>query len=188
MKKIRHISVAEYMQLAENEKSVYDLLIGSVTPGKVVMAKFIDRFVEVSPKQEDLWDLTYSDIIELKTALAELEEADLVMELARIVYGIHDITIVSVIDLQGFNWIIEAMAEMIETEKRELAYEPSEKEKAAGIDELERFGFMPTIDSLAAGNMSEYNQVLSQPYHKVFQKLCYQKTINSITKKLSHVG
>lgn len=188
MKGPRQITLAEYAALAD--KTSYDLLLKSIKGnGKGIQVRYTKDFIRINPKHEDIWDFSYSDIIELKKALAEKKDMELLAELFRIVYQVKDITCVNVLDVFTVpGWIVKAMQELMEVEQSELAYEPDEKEKAAGIEELARFEEFPTIDALAGGDLSKHAEVLSWPYHKVFQKLCYQKETGEIQKRLIHAG
>lgn len=188
MKGLKHITIKEYLELSENDRAVYDMVLNSTEPSKDIWLKVGENLVKMKPKHYDLWDFTYSEIIELKMAFAELKDFDLTSEIARIVYGIskpEKVFDISVLNISsGFTWVIEEFTQLLEVEKSELNYEPDEKEKAAGIDELSRFGHLPAIDGLTGGDLTKQSDILKQPYHKVFEKLCYQKTVNGIQKKL----
>lgn len=185
MAKLKHITLGEYSQLSENDRSLYDQIISSTIPsGKTIRVK-LTSFAKVIPAHEDVWDFTFSDIIELKMALSELKELDLLKEIARIVYSVNDIERVNILDLRVLNWVVDAMTMLLETERAELAYEPSKEEKKAGIEELERFGFAPTVDSLAGGDPTKEEAILLLPYHKVFQKMALNKAYNSIQKNMT---
>lgn len=83
-----------------------------------------------------------------------------------------------------FSWVVEAMTELMETEQTELVYEPTEKEKEAGVEDLNRFDFFPTIDQLTGGDQTRVDEILMLPYHKVFRKMAYTKAVGNINKKL----
>lgn len=50
-------------------------------------------------------------------------------------------------------------------------YKPTTEELMAGIDTLEVFGFMNTLDALAGGDILKHTEVLKQPTDYVFTKL-----------------
>lgn len=188
MSALNHITIGEYLNLSGGDKSVYDMLLSSTKPTKDIWLKVGKNLVKIQPKHYDLWDFTYSDIIEMKMAFAELKDFDITTEISRIVYRIaspekvFDISFLNI--ASGFTWVVEEFTQLLEVEHAELNYEPNEKEKAAGVDDMSRFGHLPAIRSVCASmNMNE-EQVMSLPYHKVFQELCYQKTINQIHKKM----
>lgn len=188
MSELNHITIGEYLELSDGDKSVYDMVLTSTKPMKDIWLRIGKRLTKIRPKHYDLWDFTYSDIIELKMAFAELKDFDLTTEIARIVYRIavpervFDISIINI--SSGFTWVVEEFTRMLEVEHAELNYEPDEKEKAAGVDELSRFGHLPAIESLTGGNMTLKAQILKLPYHEVFEKMVYQSTVSKIQKKL----
>lgn len=188
MSVLNNITIKEYLEL-ESDKSIYDMVLSCTKPTKDIELKVGKGFIKITPKHSDLWDFSYSDIIELKMAFAELKDFDLTSEIARIVYRIakpekvFDIGFLNITN--GFTWVVEEFTQMLQVEKNELYYEPDDKEKAAGVENLARFGHTPTIDSLTGGNMTRESEILQYPYHKVFLKLCYNRTVNEINKKLA---
>ena len=74
-----------------------------------------------------------------------------------------------------FNHVENEVKKIIEKEKA-LTYEPTGKQLAAGIENLNKFGIFGTIDSLADGDVLKHNDVINLPYHYIFTKLLYEKT------------
>ena len=183
MKKIKLITVLEYAALSKNDKAIYDMVLETISPvGKSIRVKHSKHFTKVAPRHEDLWDFSFADIIDIKAAAGKKGE-ELTREICRIVYRSW-LDRVCVLDLPVFNWILHDLSELIETEKAELDYEPSEEEKAAGIDDLNRFGYIPIIKSLTGGDMTKEKEILEKPYHEIFTELAYQKTMSEIKTRL----
>lgn len=180
---MKEITVKEYYGLNKLKRSLYDVLMKTVKRSKNIRVKISDMFIPIQPKHYDLWDFTYSDILELKEAMT-LKDGELIKECVRIVYGVQKVQDINILDLQNVNWIYEEFKELVEVETNELKQEYSEKEKAAGVEELERFGHFPSVDNLAKGDLLEHDKILQLPYHKVFVKLNYDKTLGQITKRL----
>ncbi len=57
----------------------------------------------------------------------------------------------------------------------------------AGIDDLNKFGDLNTIDALAGGNILKWQQVLELPYEDVYNKLLKTKTEEDIKKRLETI-
>lgn len=189
MTNLKYISLGEYLQLSDADKSVYDLLLKSVEPDrKGIRVKFDGRFIMIKPKHYDLWDFSYSDMIELKKALSEQDGIELTTELIQIVYSLNvrsklmDINVLDV--FTGLKWVVEELKDIIMIEHSELSCVPDEKEKAAGIEELIRFEHYPTIKSLCSSLNKSKDEVLRMPYSEIFLELCYNKTIGEINKRL----
>ena len=74
-----------------------------------------------------------------------------------------------------YNHIEKEVTKIIDKEKA-LIYEPTGKQLAAGIENLNKFGLFGTIDSLADGDVLKHKAVINLPYHYIFTKLLYEKT------------
>ncbi len=181
MRKLRNITLLEYSQI--KNKGEYDLLVKSIKPSNTISLKVGSKFIVIHPKFNNVWDCSYGDIIELKEAFADGDE-EASKAIYKIFYGIRDYSNVSVLSVNNIKWVAEQFEELLKVEKEELSYSPTQKEKNAGIDELNKFGFYPSIDTLTGGDMSKESEFLQMPYSRVFQKLCYNKTINTIHSKL----
>jgi len=75
-----------------------------------------------------------------------------------------------------WNWILQELEKIKNREDEFLGYEPTNKEIAAGVENLYKFGSFATIDKLAGGDILKYKEVEKMPYHLVFTKLYLEKT------------
>ena len=71
---------------------------------------------------------------------------------------------------QYYNHLVVEMKRVLEREEI-LAYEPEADQVEAGIDRINSFGVMATIDTLAQGNVLLYDQIEEKPYYLIFAKL-----------------
>ena len=183
---MKKITLKKYLELKESERRAVDLFIGSVKPVVNIAIKGRFSWRGIAPKTSDLWKLNYGDMLELKELATTPATFETIEKIIKLIYGLETVENVSVVHL--FNctsWIFEQLTEIVEIENNELKNSVDQKLIDAGIEELNRFGYMPTVDKLAGGDISEYSKVLSWPYDKVFMKLCYENTLSNINKKLN---
>jgi len=82
-------------------------------------------------------------------------------------------------------WIIDEVKHWNETESKVLSAEPDVKLLAAGINELNQFGDLNTIDSLANGDVLKYEEIKMLPYHVIFDKQYKTNIENNINRKMA---
>lgn len=189
---IKRITLSEFSLLSENKKAKYDVLISSIKSIQVIKIKRDKIWQTIYPKSKDIWELTYSDIIELKDTInnlseSKISETDFINEVIRIVYRLPEKDILNIDCLAYFNctgWVTDQLIQMMEVESAQLKYEPNEKLKAAGVDKLDILGHYPTIKALMKSNNQTKEEVLSTPYNQVFMDLCHDNIISEINKKL----
>lgn len=183
---MKKITLKKYLELKDPDRRALDVIIASVKPVVNIAIKGRFSWRGIAPKTSDLWKLTYGDMLELKELATEGATFETVEKIVKLIYGLESVESVSVVHL--FNctsWIFEQLTEIVEIENNELKNSVDQKLIDAGIGELNRFGYMPTVDKLAGGDISKYSEVLSWPYDKVFMKLCYENTLSNINKKLN---
>lgn len=84
-------------------------------------------------------------------------------------------------------WLIDEMKTIRELESTYLRSDPDVKLLQAGINKLDQFGLMNTLDSLSKGDVLKYDEVRKLPYNIVFDKQYLEVTKNDIEKKLSKI-
>ena len=82
-------------------------------------------------------------------------------------------------------WVIDEIQAINKMEADNLSADPDVKLLAAGINEMNQFGDLNTIDSLASGDITKYEQIKSLPYHVIFDKQLKTKVETNINKKLA---
>ncbi len=81
-------------------------------------------------------------------------------------------------------WIFDELKSINELEKNYLQSSPDFSLVKAGIANLEKFGHLTTIDSLAKGDLTKYESIKKMPYNVIFDKLFLEKTKSEIEKKI----
>jgi hypothetical protein len=84
-------------------------------------------------------------------------------------------------------WLIDEMKTIRELESTYLRSDPDVKLLQAGINKLDQFGLMNTLDNLAKGDILKYDLIRELPYNVVFDKQYMEVTKAEIEKKLSKI-
>lgn len=84
-------------------------------------------------------------------------------------------------------WVIDELGKVNKMESDNLASQPDIDKIAAGIDELNIFGEMNTIDQLAGGDILKWNEVMKLPYQDVFDKQMMMIKHSAFDKRYSEV-
>lgn len=84
-------------------------------------------------------------------------------------------------------WVIDEIQAINKMEADNLSADPDVKLLAAGINEMNQFGDLNTIDSLVIGWCGAYTheEVKNMPYHFIFDKQLKTKVETNINKKLA---
>lgn len=99
-----------------------------------------------------------------------------------------DIEKISNADAMAFVlWIIDEVKSISELEMTYLQSSPDVKMIQAGIDKLNKFGILNTLDHLAGGDVLKYEKIKKLPYNVVFDKQYMEITKNEIEKKLAKI-
>jgi len=89
--------------------------------------------------------------------------------------------------LQFVLWIKDEIEAINELEKNYLSSDPESDMISAGINDLNQFGLLNTIDQLAGGDILKWNEIRKLPYSVVFDKM-YKNTIEgNIQKKMNKI-
>ena len=75
----------------------------------------------------------------------------------------------------------------METENKLLSSPASALEKKAGIQAFEKFKYINTINSLAGGDITKWEQILNMPYERILTKLLLNKTEAEYQRKYSEL-
>ena len=65
---------------------------------------------------------------------------------------------------------------ILEHEHNRLSSEPTREQKIAGIDSFNEYGVFNTIDALAGGDVTKYDQIERMEYNIIFTKMARNKT------------
>jgi len=94
-------------------------------------------------------------------------------------------------ELQRFRiliWIEKQYEKINVIEKRYLERPPEHKMLAAGIKSLDQLGIINTIDLLAGGDVTKWNEIEQLPYARCFEKQLKLVIENDINKKLVEIN
>lgn len=178
------LKLSDYSTLTVEAKEVIDYTISeSLKPNSVLRLGGLFKTNIAKPKKENLWFLSWSDIIELRIAIAE----ENIFEVLRIVFEIDENEFTRIELLNAFSvykWISEQYFEIAKIEVQELASEMTDEEKEAGAEDMQEFGYSVMLDSIAQGDLLKYDQYLKLPYAKVFRKMCMEKKRHDINKQM----
>lgn len=84
-------------------------------------------------------------------------------------------------------WLIDEMKTIRELESNYLRSDPDVKLLQAGINKLDQFGLMNTLDNLAKGDILKYDSIRQLSYNVVFDKQYLEVTKSEIEKKLAKI-
>lgn len=84
-------------------------------------------------------------------------------------------------------WLIDEMKSITELESQYLRSEPDIKMLQSGINKLDQFGLLNTLDNLAKGDVLKYDAIRQMSYNVIFDKQYMEVTKSEIEKKLSKI-
>jgi len=79
------------------------------------------------------------------------------------------------------------MKSINELESQYLRSEPDIKMLQSGINKLDQFGLLNTLDNLAKGDVLKYDAIRQMSYNVIFDKQYMEVTKSEIEKKLSKI-
>lgn len=176
------LKLSDYSALTSESKEVIDYTIAeSLKPNSIL--RIYGAFKVKKPKKENLWFLSWSDIIELRIAIAD----ENIFETLKIVFDINEKEFSRLELFNAFSvykWVVQQYVKILNIEIQELSSEMSDEEKEAGAEELQEFGYSLILDSIAKGDLLKYDDYLKLPYAKVFRKMCMDKKRYDINKTM----
>ncbi len=149
----------------------------------VVMSKLTNEDTTLKP----FTSLKFGEVLELKSIARN---------------GVDDVLIVKVLELNKRKTKLEnrtlkaffAVVNFIENQfkylgelEQKLDTETENDLIVAGIDDLNKFGDLNTIDALAGGDILRWQQILELTYEDVYNKLLKTKTEEDIKKRLETI-
>ena len=178
----KRLKLSDYSALTLESKEIIDYTIAeSLKPNSII--RLYGGLITKKPKKNDLWFLSWSEIIELKIAITE----ENIFEVFRIVFDLNEKEFSRLEMFNAFSaykWVTQKAVEIMTIEDQELSSEMSDEEKEAGAEELQEFGYSLALDGMANGDLLKYDAYLKLPYVKVFRKMCMDKKRYDINKTL----
>lgn len=86
-----------------------------------------------------------------------------------------------------FKWIKTHLENMSRWDKRNLKFDPSGEQIRAGISNFNKLGDIPTIDTLAGGDVLKWEAVLKLPCDTIRKKLLLSNISSKFERKLSEI-
>ena len=176
------LKLSDYSSLNIDSRQIVDYTVAKSLKANPVI-RLYGGLITKKPKKNDLWFLSWSEIIELKIAITE----ENIFEVFRIVFGLNEKEF-SKLELfnafSAYKWVTQKAVEIMTLEVQELSSEMSDEEKEAGAEELQEFGYSLALDGMANGDLLKYDAYLKLPYVKVFRKMCMDKKRYDINKTL----
>lgn len=83
-----------------------------------------------------------------------------------------------------FNYVVECLKQIIETENSQLAQDPDIDEIDAGVENLSRLGVYLTLDNLSGGDVLKWDSIYNTSYNRIFTKLLVNRMTNDYIKRL----
>ena len=138
----------------------------------------------------ELEPLIYFSYGFVKIDLPSLLNENNIDEIINIICDIKDISVKKITDKEKISltlWLIDELEAIGSLEQNYLSSQPEPELIASGIDELNVFGELNIIDSLAGGDILKWEQVKQLPYHSIFDKLRKDNIERKINKNYNKI-
>ena len=169
-------TVADYLLM--QDKSTIDLILQNVKPKRQIAITYKGQRYKLNPRVSDLFGIEWKWIIKIRQNLQE-QNFKSVQEIIQGVFPIQtdeQFFNCSVFDVfAAYAWIVEEIISIYEVEKDKLHKKPNQKQISAGIEEFDQLDDVPSIDDIAGGDLTRWDEVLEMPYGKVLRKRLLSK-------------
>lgn len=85
------------------------------------------------------------------------------------------------------NFILAGTEKIVEMEKRMLQTPSKPELEAAGVEDLQKYGELITIDNLSGGDILRHHEIEQLPWRKVFTKLCLEKDKAEVQERYAEI-
>lgn len=164
---IENITMAEFFSLpAQQMQQQYDLL-----------RNLRESDVLSGHKAEKMDMQPYSVIVKLKKLLQQ-QTAQTLTQVVELVFKIsreQQIFIRLTDYFPALNYIVNGTEQIARMEMNRLSSPPRDELLASGIERMNAYGDLVTIDTLAGGDILKWSQVEAMPWRYIFTKLCMEK-------------
>ena len=192
---IRNYTIQEFLTKPKELVEQYMFYLEESNPQNfihtdaTIMSK--GRLIDVRKKRvcKTLWFRPWGVVEELKTLVSDQENNsfDKMMKILELVFDIspREALTTRIADYYGcMKWIAQGIDNIMQAESINLNYEPSNPKEKAAFEmyqkDFEKLDMIPTIDSLAGGDISKWEQVKKLPYGYVHRKLW----LNTLQRKV----
>jgi len=84
-------------------------------------------------------------------------------------------------------WVLAELTRIQELEATYLTPEPNADLQNAGVEELQQFGEVNALDSLAGGDITKWEDIKKIPYHDVFDKMRKSLIESKVEKRYKEI-
>ncbi len=203
------LSYGEYLSVVEAKDEIKGISILSGIPVEDIMKMDVDSqenllaclaFLKELPEGEveakDIREETFGQKVVLQQEMTKQSQERLIgTSVAVYQYNYHNLDEsflevtkrpFSEVYLLGLNYL-KQFAEICKSEQEHLKSTTSSEQNRAGIKMFDEFGIMNTVDSLAQGNILNYEKILEIDYNTVFIKLKMIKFANIYKENYSKI-
>lgn len=164
---IDDITVGEFFSLPpQRMRQMYDLL-RNLREADTLSAHKAER-MDMQP---------FSVIVKLKKSLQQ-HTAQTLMDAVTLVFklaGDEQKQLKLTEYFPALNFIINGVEQIVKMEANRLSSTPKDELLACGIERMNAYGDLVTIDTLAGGDILKWSQVEAMPWRYIFTKLCMEK-------------
>lgn len=197
---IKDIRMNELDQIVDAEEASYHAFVWSHIREKqsidieVSEDRFIKSFIRSRIRKQKktkrfeapkIMTMSFGDVIEIKKLLQDMTLKDQ-LEVVSKVYGIQVETLATIhvtTFFSMFNYVVKEVKQIMKNEEMYLKGDIEADMMQAGVDKLNQFGILATVDTLAGNDVLKWEEVLEQRYSRVFTKMFMNKVRNDIEKK-----
>ena len=185
MQELNEISIEKYYEIKSSSKNRSDIdsIDAIIKDGLAINSKIRIGSKELGPKYSSLWEMPWDDKIELEHFIKSADMVSVLMKLYPI-NGNQFLKLNVFNCFACFKWIQDQLTQIAKIEERELASDPSTQDLDSGIENLSRFGHLPSLEAICKTFNVIEDEVMKWPYQKVFMRLAYLKTKADIQQNL----
>ncbi|WP_298118106.1 hypothetical protein [Flavobacterium sp.] len=181
-----NITMLEYSLLNEEDKDLVDYTVKNfIKSNKILRVKKFFRQIDLQPKVNTLWELSWEDLLLLRSAISKSD----IDSIFNIVYELkpEQMKSLEVFNVfASFNWISDELKAISNAEMERLHSELTNEEKEAGAEELIDYGYYSTLKAMCP-DLLKHNEYLKLSYSIVFRDMAHTKLINKINKKYNEI-
>lgn len=180
---ITNYTLQEFLKKDEETISSYSLILKCLKPKNSFTAPqySFNGYKKKIYKVTSVWDLSFSTVEKTKSHLNKNELVDAVC----VAYGIDkwQVMYMKIVDFFSVvNFIKDEVLNILKTESARFSLKPDPKMILAGVDELNVFGALNVVDSLANDKIINWKDVEKLPYREVHTKI-WKNTVSSRINK-----
>lgn len=179
---VENITLTEYFNTNGEQKELYDFLFEFDSEFNKSV-----NFFDI----KELNQFTFKQIKDFQEAYSKPMSWQTILEFMSIFTDkkIKDLCSTRILYISQFkNYLIEQIELINLVEQKELGYEATEKEIAAGIDSFNIFGAYSQYRELTFGDVTKNEQIGGVKYTDCFIELSYRKRLSVYEKRLTELN